>query len=487
MPRRQPSVRSNRMQPQQADRNVNQRETNRQSRNLFRQSLLNEFMGIYGRQREGGHGRTAEAGRHADENTLSVSRRGQEQQDTHRQLQRSARHGYVPVEYFQRVPRYDLFHSQGGPESGGGGVVERLRGSEDDDANGDVVYDSEGNPCPYLSQVIQNHSPPPPLPHNPPLQPLSRDLQRSGSEGDELELLRSRFVRQIEDRYDEDRQRRREEQQWAQLPVSVAGNREVVEREVILEEEEQIMGEILQEQVVENYEKVPSCSYLSMGMVFRGFQTVADSLHAAVNINEWEVTVTIQACNMETGYVCGMMQANITSGSPAPGPVLTCWVGEIIDNENYNFITDKWCAERQDDNEYWARFPSYQKIQDTVRQGRSNQLAQHSHIYMRWKEQFFVQENPNNQLSILGFYYVALDRRTGSVQGWYFSRCQESGCQELRLDIVQGKDLRTVSKNCGQKKSARKISERRAEFEDNRQVKRCKGMQGQGFPAYAIY
>eukprot|EP01023_Acetabularia_acetabulum_P023960 TRINITY_DN23259_c0_g1_i4.p1 TRINITY_DN23259_c0_g1~~TRINITY_DN23259_c0_g1_i4.p1 ORF type:complete len:341 (+),score=42.23 TRINITY_DN23259_c0_g1_i4:127-1149(+) len=214
MPRRQPSVRSNRMQPQQADRNVNQRETNRQSRNLFRQSLLNEFMGIYGRQREGGHGRTAEAGRHADENTLSVSRRGQEQQDTHRQLQRSARHGYVPVEYFQRVPRYDLFHSQGGPESGGGGVVERLRGSEDDDANGDVVYDSEGNPCPYLSQVIQNHSPPPPLPHNPPLQPLSRDLQRSGSEGDELELLRSRFVRQIEDRYDEDRQRRREEQQW---------------------------------------------------------------------------------------------------------------------------------------------------------------------------------------------------------------------------------------------------------------------------------
>ena len=49
-------------------------------------------------------------------------------------------------------------------------------------------------------------------------------------------------------------------------------------------------------------------------------------------------------------------------------------------------------------------------------------LPEHSstHIFMRWKEKFFVNVGPECGLTIAGFYYVCLDRRTGEVEGYYF-------------------------------------------------------------------
>jgi len=49
-------------------------------------------------------------------------------------------------------------------------------------------------------------------------------------------------------------------------------------------------------------------------------------------------------------------------------------------------------------------------------------LPAHSatHIFMRWKEKFFVNVGPECGLTIAGFYYVCLDRRTGEIEGFYF-------------------------------------------------------------------
>lgn len=41
--------------------------------------------------------------------------------------------------------------------------------------------------------------------------------------------------------------------------------------------------------------------------------------------------------------------------------------------------------------------------------GRHSGLSRHRHVYMRWKEQFFV-EGCECRLTIAGFYYLCLDR-----------------------------------------------------------------------------
>eukprot|EP01024_Parvocaulis_polyphysoides_P055257 TRINITY_DN5639_c0_g1_i2.p2 TRINITY_DN5639_c0_g1~~TRINITY_DN5639_c0_g1_i2.p2 ORF type:complete len:103 (-),score=7.47 TRINITY_DN5639_c0_g1_i2:31-339(-) len=97
---------------------------------------------------------------------------------------------------------------------------------------------------------------------------------------------------------------------------------------------------------------------------------------------------------MDRGYVCGMMRAVNVPG--ASGPILTFWEGEIIDNINHTFQTQKWEAQAMDDEYYWNLFSSYALISDKVSHGRCSELSSHSHIYMRWKEQFFVQDGQNS-------------------------------------------------------------------------------------------
>ena len=59
---------------------------------------------------------------------------------------------------------------------------------------------------------------------------------------------------------------------------------------------------------------------------------------------------------------------------------------------------------------------------DVGADGGAISLPAHSatHIFMRWKEKFFVNVGPECGLTIAGFYYVCLDRRTGEVEGFYF-------------------------------------------------------------------
>lgn len=80
------------------------------------------------------------------------------------------------------------------------------------------------------------------------------------------------------------------------------------------------------------------------------------------------------------------------------GPFRPCFPqGEIIDNINHTFITGcKWgtCPTPETDVRSWSRCPGFSRsLRNSVtnqHNGRVSQLGACSHVFMRWKECFFV-------------------------------------------------------------------------------------------------
>ena len=103
--------------------------------------------------------------------------------------------------------------------------------------------------------------------------------------------------------------------------------------------------------------------------------------------------------------------------------VVTFWEGQIIDNRNHTFYTNNWSASPTIDIGHWKQFASFKEslLQHAERGLNSIDLADHSHIYLRLKEQFFINSSPvDSGLTIAGFYYACLDRATGTIEGYYF-------------------------------------------------------------------
>ena len=71
---------------------------------------------------------------------------------------------------------------------------------------------------------------------------------------------------------------------------------------------------------------------------------------------------------MERGHICGCMRAeNVPS---AEGPVVTFLEGEVIDNRNATFDTQKWDVDRATDYKHWNKFPAFAEIQNEVKTRR---------------------------------------------------------------------------------------------------------------------
>nr|GME00862.1 glucose-induced degradation protein 4 homolog [Ipomoea batatas] len=106
----------------------------------------------------------------------------------------------------------------------------------------------------------------------------------------------------------------------------------------------------------------------------------------------------------------------------ADTPVVTFWEGEIVDTKNYTFFTDKWGATTEDDIKHWTKFPSFSPLLSLVEidGGKSLDLSSYPHIFMRWKEQYFVNVGTDCGLTIAGFYYVCFSCNDGSINGFYY-------------------------------------------------------------------
>lgn len=171
-------------------------------------------------------------------------------------------------------------------------------------------------------------------------------------------------------------------------------------------------------------------SYLCVGQRFSGSQTVSGSPRR--ESDEWRVNVHIQALDLERGTVSGSMEA--LDVPKAESPVVTFWHGEIIDNNNYYFWTRRWGAEVSNDMDHWNQFAPFAEVREAVQRdgGDDLDLSESRYVFMRWKERFFVNVGEDCGLTIAGFYYLCLDRRTGHILGYYYDPRSEP-FQRLQL------------------------------------------------------
>ncbi|KAM0844243.1 hypothetical protein ACQ4PT_057197 [Festuca glaucescens] len=178
----------------------------------------------------------------------------------------------------------------------------------------------------------------------------------------------------------------------------------------------------------------PSCSLLTAGRCFAGTQNVS----SLQKDEAWKVNVRIHGCDLEQGYLCGTMEAlNVPL---ADTPVVTFWEGEIVDAKNYTFFTGKWEASAEDDVRHWSKFESFTPLLSQIETdgGKSMDLSNYPHIFMRWKEQYFVNVGVDCGLTIAGFYYVCFSCKDGSISGFYYDP-NSSPFQKLELKCTNEK------------------------------------------------
>eukprot|EP00197_Chlamydomonas_leiostraca_P007336 CAMPEP_0202869086 /NCGR_PEP_ID=MMETSP1391-20130828/11811_1 /ASSEMBLY_ACC=CAM_ASM_000867 /TAXON_ID=1034604 /ORGANISM="Chlamydomonas leiostraca, Strain SAG 11-49" /LENGTH=238 /DNA_ID=CAMNT_0049549343 /DNA_START=180 /DNA_END=896 /DNA_ORIENTATION=- len=170
---------------------------------------------------------------------------------------------------------------------------------------------------------------------------------------------------------------------------------------------------------------LPSCSYFTPGLVFKGFQRFSvPPGRTPGGASDWQVSLRVQQCDMSKGYACGVMEA--LDVPCTRNPIVTFWEAEIIDNIHHNFFTHKWGATRETDMQHWVKFPGWDaRIRASVMRwgGRYASLSSHTHVFMRLKEQFYVNAGADCGLTIAGFYYCCVDRRTGVLTGLYYDPC----------------------------------------------------------------
>ncbi|CAL5221407.1 g3592 [Coccomyxa viridis] len=158
------------------------------------------------------------------------------------------------------------------------------------------------------------------------------------------------------------------------------------------------------------------CSYLRAGQVFCGNQRVNRMESSAAE--NWLVEIQVQDVDLRQGMAWGTSSWLLPNGE---APVETTWQGEIIDNCNHTFDTQKWGASHISDMKNWSKFSAFSELYmaGSILGSRCCRLKECSHIFMRWKEQAFAKSGDDCGLTIAGFYYICLCRQTGDVEGFY--------------------------------------------------------------------
>eukprot|EP01102_Stenamoeba_stenopodia_P000225 TRINITY_DN10193_c0_g1_i2.p1 TRINITY_DN10193_c0_g1~~TRINITY_DN10193_c0_g1_i2.p1 ORF type:complete len:226 (+),score=29.48 TRINITY_DN10193_c0_g1_i2:116-793(+) len=164
---------------------------------------------------------------------------------------------------------------------------------------------------------------------------------------------------------------------------------------------------------------------LSAGQMFRGIQMVKTK-------DTWNVNVVIQHCDFDNSYLCGTMEAvNVPNEKSS---VLTFWEGEIIDTVE-KFWTKQWSAERKTDLSHWSQFGAFAVVKEKL-ECEAEVLPEDilgTHIFMRWKEKFFVKVGSESRITIAGFYYICFSRSDGTIDGYYYDPLS-SPFQRIRLE-----------------------------------------------------
>ncbi|KAK9896001.1 hypothetical protein P389DRAFT_72994 [Cystobasidium minutum MCA 4210] len=118
------------------------------------------------------------------------------------------------------------------------------------------------------------------------------------------------------------------------------------------------------------------------------------------------------------------------------------------------WLSSNHVVDKSIDLEYWAKldaFASYgplaeKEICKIAREGKWPERTQHGHvrrpnpqdyILMRWKERDFIDcDARSSGLTISGFYYLCLNRKTGALSGFYFDPLSTPH-QKLELEVAR--------------------------------------------------
>jgi hypothetical protein len=145
-----------------------------------------------------------------------------------------------------------------------------------------------------------------------------------------------------------------------------------------------------------------------------------------------------------SGKLCGTLTAD---GLPhQEGPITSFWRGDVIDMVHATFETPHFNMASADDFKHWSQFHAFHKL--SCRRAADMACLNPAEVdstgcvFMRWKELSFLSRTKEQEtLTIAGFYYVCMDRVSGTIEAWY---------QDPAVTPLQRLDLVPCSAACGQ-------------------------------------
>ncbi|KAJ3399303.1 hypothetical protein CcCBS67573_g03314 [Chytriomyces confervae] len=152
----------------------------------------------------------------------------------------------------------------------------------------------------------------------------------------------------------------------------------------------------------------------------------------------YQVAVTLQHVDLSRSYLCGYL--NIKGLTEDWPELCTFFEAEVIGNR-HSFLTRKWDADEKTDRQHWSKFPNFNTVEPYLKNDAFNyDFMNNDMVFMRWKEHFLVPDHKIKTISgasFAGFYYIAYQKSTESITGFYFHQNSEM-FQYLTLKHVGG-------------------------------------------------
>ncbi|TPX38593.1 hypothetical protein SeMB42_g06647 [Synchytrium endobioticum] len=164
--------------------------------------------------------------------------------------------------------------------------------------------------------------------------------------------------------------------------------------------------------------KPTQTQYNSIGSLYPGSRFTGEQKSGR---STYSVSVEIQHVDLRESFLCGYL--NIKGLTEDWPELCTFFEAEII-GPRYAFLTRKWDADEAVDRQHWMKFPAFAPCNRFFNEDRFvYDFEKQDVVFMRWKEHFLVPDHRIKSISgasFAGFYYIAYQKSTGVITGFYF-------------------------------------------------------------------
>jgi hypothetical protein len=190
---------------------------------------------------------------------------------------------------------------------------------------------------------------------------------------------------------------------------------------------------------ISNHITPKTTSILSPGSIFIGTQQSGRSTY--------EVRVELKYVDLNSSFLCGYIHIEgLTESYPQ---LTTYFEAEMVGRKHGFYTTERaWGASDDIDIQHWSKFSHWREALPVKKILDKSYVHKdpfsHTHLYMRWKEQFLVPDAKAQELegaSFAGFYYICLNQITGDINGLYYHKSSER-FQQLELCHIPTRGVR---------------------------------------------